>query len=79
MQLWSLRVQECRNGGRGQHWGEQEASEAPGVVAELLGQRRNRRLWLVADPPGPQALPQRQGLALLPWPAASSDHFIWPT
>ena len=44
MQLWSLRVQECRNGGKGQHLGEEEASEAPGVVAELLGQRRNRRL-----------------------------------
>ena len=27
----------------------------------------------------PQAFPQRQGLALLPWPAASSDHFVWPT
>ena len=30
--------------GRGQHWGEQEALEAPGVMAGLLGQRRNRRL-----------------------------------
>ena len=30
--------------GEGQHWGEQETLEAPGVVAELLGQHHNRQL-----------------------------------
>lgn len=63
---------------RGQQGGQQEALEP-------LGWRHGHRASVVTggcdwwQTLRPQALPQRQGLALPPWPAASSDHFIWPT